>query len=622
MVHGRNCPGPAKAGGKEGRLTMAKKKASPQKDIAYENYAKGLDIIQQHPTFSPLIRHVRVSRNKGNLCPEKGWAVITQNGYLHVHPTRRGEPMEWAYVIAHCLLHLGLGHFQQKSDPIKWNIACDCHIAKFLYDMRLGKPPVEMQNRIDFHVSSEEKLYNGFAENGVPPSMTYFGTAGANCRDMIMPPERIDLSGHKIDWAACFARGLSMAVTSAVNVAAGKEPFLGASRNSQTRAAMAKNWFINSYPLLGALAASFTIIEDPLICVRMEVSVAAVNAYMKEIYINPSAGLDEYECRFVMAHELLHVGLSHHTRCQGRDPFLWNVACDYVINGWLVEMGLGELPKIGALYDPDLKGMSAEGIYDRMVMDIRKYRKLSTLRGIGLGDMIEKGNTDLWSTNDGITLDEFCRRCLLQGLSYHEEQGRGYIPAGLIEEIRALSQPPIPWDVELAKWFDNYFSPLEKVRSYARPSRRQSASSDIPRPRWVPAAGAEDGRTFGVILDTSGSMDRVLLAKALGTIASYSISRDVPYVRVVFCDAAAYDQGYMPPEAIAQRVKVKGRGGTLLQPGIDLLEKAEDFPKNGPLLIITDGYCEPLRIHREHAFMIPKGRSLPFLPRGKVFRFS
>jgi len=601
---------------------MAKKKASPQKDIAYENYAKGLDIIQQHPTFSPLIRHVRVSRNKGNLCPEKGWAVITQNGYLHVHPTRRGEPMEWAYVIAHCLLHLGLGHFQQKSDPIKWNIACDCYIAKFLYDMRLGKPPVEMQNRIDFHVSSEEKLYNGFAENGVPPSMTYFGTAGANCRDMIMPPERIDLSGHKIDWAACFARGLSMAVTSAVNVAAGKEPFLGASRNSQTRAAMAKKWFINSYPLLGALAASFTIIEDPLICVRMEVSVAAVNAYMKEIYINPSASLDEYECRFVMAHELLHVGLSHHTRCQGRDPFLWNVACDYVINGWLVEMGLGELPKIGALYDPDLKGMSAEGIYDRMVMDIRKYRKLSTLRGIGLGDMIEKGNTDLWSTNDGITLDEFCRRCLLQGLSYHEEQGRGYIPAGLIEEIRALSQPPIPWDVELAKWFDNYFSPLEKVRSYARPSRRQSASSDIPRPRWVPAAGAEDGRTFGVILDTSGSMDRVLLAKALGTIASYSISRDVPYVRVVFCDAAAYDQGYMPPEAIAQRVKVKGRGGTLLQPGIDLLEKAEDFPKNGPLLIITDGYCEPLRIHREHAFMIPKGRSLPFLPRGKVFRFS
>jgi predicted metal-dependent peptidase len=117
-------------------------------------------------------------------------------------------------------------------------------------------------------------------------------------------------------------------------------------------------------------------------------------------------------------------------------------------------------------------------------------------------------------------------------------------------------------------------------------------------------------------------MDRSLLAKALGAIASYSISRDVPLVRVVFCDAVEYDQGYMPPEAIADRVKVRGRGGTILQPGIDLLEKAEDFPKDGPILIITDGYCDSLRIHREHAFLVPKGNHLPFVPKGKVFRFS
>jgi predicted metal-dependent peptidase len=172
----------------------------------------------------------------------------------------------------------------------------------------------------------------------------------------------------------------------------------------------------------------------------------------------------------------------------------------------------------------------------------------------------------------------------------------------------------------LAQWFDNYFSPLEKVRSYARLSRRQSATPDIPRPRWVPAAGAEDGRTFGVVLDTSGSMDRELLAKALGAIASYSISREVPAVRVVFCDAVTYDQGYMPPEAIGDRVKVRGRGGTILQPGIDLLEKAEDFPANGPILIITDGFCDRLRVGRPHAFLIPRGRHLPFVPKGQVFR--
>ena len=244
------------------------------------------------------------------------------------------------------------------------------------------------------------------------------------------------------------------------------------------------------------------------------------------------------------------------------------------------------------------------------------------LRGVGLGDILERGGPDWWAQGDGVDLDAFYRRCLSQGLVYHEGQGRGFLPAGLVEEIRALSQPPIPWDVELAQWFDEYFAPLEMMRSYARPSRRQSATPEIPRPRWVPAWGAEDGRTFGVVLDTSGSMDRDVLAKALGSIASYALSRDVPGVRVVFCDAAVYDQGYMPPEAIADRVKVKGRGGTVLQPGIDLLEAAEDFPKEGPLLIITDGWCDRLHIRRDHAFLIPFGGHLPFVPRGKVFRIQ
>ncbi len=115
-------------------------------------------------------------------------------------------------------------------------------------------------------------------------------------------------------------------------------------------------------------------------------------------------------------------------------------------------------------------------------------------------------------------------------------------------------------------------------------------------------------------------MDRDLLAKALGAISGYSRSRDVLLVRVVFCDAATYDQGYMSPDALAERVKVKGRGGTVLQPAVDLLERADDFPPDGPLLVITDGFCDRLRVRREHAFLIPEGRSLPFVPKGKVFR--
>ena len=70
-------------------------------------------------------------------------------------------------------------------------------------------------------------------------------------------------------------------------------------------------------------------------------------------------------------------------------------------------------------------------------------------------------------------------------------------------------------------------------------------------------------------------------------------------------------------------MQVKGGGGTVLQPGVDLLEAAENFPKDGPILIITDGYVEEkIKIRREHAFLVPRGRRLPFAPRGKVFYFE
>ena len=87
--------------------------------------------------------------------------------------------------------------------------------------------------------------------------------------------------------------------------------------------------------------------------------------------------------------------------------------------------------------------------------------------------------------------------------------------------------------------------------------------------------------------------------------------------------AAAYDIGYVSPEDIAGRVAVKGRGGTVLQPAIDVLENAKDFPKDGPILIITDGEIEErLHIKHEHAFLLPKGKRLPFRAKGKLFYFD
>jgi predicted metal-dependent peptidase len=593
------------------------------KDRSTQNYEDGLNLLYGQPILSSLYYHASVIRQEGNLCPPHAWAIVTTNGIIHANPHKHGLPKEWLYVLAHCLLHLGFGHFEQPHPREReWNVACDCFIAKFLADLKIGAQPEEMQASSEPPSPTEERAYTLFCQDGIPEYVKKLGTAGPEGRDMLWEPVRLDWQGKKFDWQACFGRGLASAASTAIDIAAGVTTTFSHSSPSNSPAQKARSWFINNYPLLGALAASFKMIESMELCRRLDISVAAVHAEMKEVYLNPAAGLDEMELRFVIAHELLHVGLRHEVRRQGRDPYLWNVACDYVINAWLVEMKVGNIPRIGLLYDPQLKGESAEAIYDRIVRNIRYYRKLKTFRGYDKGDMMGGSAPEWWGTKDGMSLDDFYRRALAQGLSYHNQEGRGLLPADLIEEIEALSQPPIPWDVELASWFDRYFPPIEKTRSYARPSRHQASTPDIPRPRWVPPPNWNEGRTFGVLLDTSGSMERSILAKALGAIASYSIAREVPAARVVFCDAVTYDQGYMPPEAIADKVKVRGRGGTVLQPGIDLLERAEDFPKEGPILIITDGRCDRLQIRREHAFLMPAGADLPFLPRAQVFKIS
>ena len=323
----------------------------------------------------------------------------------------------------------------------------------------------------------------------------------------------------------------------------------------------ALRWVISEFPLLAALASSFKLIEDAELCRSMDVGIAAIWDETQEIYVNPDIKFTEDEARFVMAHELLHAGLRHTARRQGRDHWFWNVACDFVINDWLLEMKVGVFPdRLGLLHDPSLRGQSAEEVYDRIVTDLRWMRKLKkahTLNGRN-SDMLEGDRPPGWWNGDGVDLDAFYRRALAGGLELHLGSGRGFLPAGLVEEIRSLSQPPIPWDVELAHWLDQFFPPLERRRSFARAHRRQSATPDIARPGWICPDEERASRVFGAVVDTSGSMTRADLGKAIGAIASYAMSRDVGYVRLVQCDAAAHDGEVLKLLGICRRCILRG----------------------------------------------------------------
>ena len=609
-----------------------RRRPSAGQNPAAEARDTGSKTLAQHPLFAPLHRAAQITaRPENNPCPPNGWAVVSRTGQIHLNPRRRGTPQEWTWVIAHCLLHLGFDHLESTNSPgyeREWNAAACLAVNAFLRQIKVGRPPEGLgaQTPWDHLVGTagdEARCAQTFREKGLPEQLQAPGVGGTRSDLLWTPPAPVShwATGATVTWPQRLAAGLTRSVVAAVDVAGGATASLAGGPARKTPWRLALDWFIASYPLLGGLAAAFTLVEDADIARRNGIQVAAISPAAAEIYVNPLAPMDGTERRFVIAHELLHAGLRHDSRATGRDPWLWNVACDYVINGWLIQMQIADPPD-GLLHDRTLDGMSAEEVYDRIVTDTRRLRKAATLRGIGAVDVLSGRLSRPDERAGTVDLDEFYRRSLQDGIQYHTSQDRGLLPAGLIEEIRALGQPPVPWDVDLARWFDAHFAPIEPRRSYARASRRQSATPDIPRPgRYIPQEQL-DHRTFGVVLDTSGSMDTRLLGKALGAIASYAVSRTVPAVRVVFCDADAYDNGWMEPTEIASRVRVRGRGGTILQPGIDLLEKAPDFPADGPILVITDTGCDHVRLHRDHAFLIPAGTRLPFSPRGPVFKLA
>ncbi len=595
---------------------------------ALEACKAGIAIVAKHPLFAPMWSRVyeRFDHDR-TYVSSKGWLSIGNDGYLWLNAKRHATPEQWARMIAQALSALGFGLIRDPAPTpaLQWELAVLIAMMRFCDELKIGPLPEELQsfpfpqgNHADADALFRQMQAEGIADELYQWHMRYCG-GEQSCFHFSSPKKYYS---SPPDWKMLLADGLSNSVSLALEQAGGYQPS-DHSQYKMSAAQKARQHIMTLYPLLGALAASFDIEEDGQLCSQYDIAVAAIDVSIGKIWINPHARLQHDELVFVFAHELLHAGLNHASRRRGRDAELWNVACDFIINDWLIQMQVGTPPELGLLYDPQFSMMSAEEIYDALAQNMRQSRKLITLRGRAGGDILTEENESRFTDAEA-----WCRRALYQGLDRClYAPTRGTLPAGLIEEIRSLAQPPVPWDVALAEWFDEHFPPPEQRRSYARPSRRQSATPAIPRPAVMkPSEEERRSRVFGVVLDTSGSMDPQLLGKALGAIASYSLAREVFAVRFICCDARAYDRGWVPPEQLLHHFTLQGRGGTVLQPGIDMLNALAmkgDFPKGGPVLVITDGYCEDrISVAMEHAWLLPQGRRLPFVPRGKVFQLS
>ena len=393
-------------------------------EIALENLKTGV--------LGELLGRICVSYG-GRSMRSVDWAYASANGWITINSNKTATVKEWEYILSHCLLHFGFGHGlnDRENDPL-WHTACDLVITQFLKDNKLGKPPAEFDYPLPFPAKDEEAVYEKLQHADSITEFNRYSTMGSGKYDLINFSDPL-----YFDFRDDFAESLEVAMRKAIHTATGSDAF-DPDNDWKWPYNQIKAWFVSNYPLLGAIASSFTIITDPSVVARMDIPVAAVSSQLQEIYINTNTRMFNEQWKFVIAHEFLHAALRHDIRCEYRDPFVWNVACDYVINGWLVDMGIGEMP-VDALYEPEYRHLSAEALYDLLAEDMRRAQKLQS------GDIVY-GDEAFWDSLEGLSLDQQMRSALHRGLTYHENRGRGQLPGNFVEEVRSISRPPIPWE--------------------------------------------------------------------------------------------------------------------------------------------------------------------------------
>ena len=117
------------------------------------------------------------------------------------------------------------------------------------------------------------------------------------------------------------------------------------------RLSAARTRLILERPFLGAL-----ILYLPL-HVRRRCRSLATDA--RTLYFNPAyvLSLAFSEVRFMLAHQALHCALGHFARRGARLRARWDRACDYAVNGLLIDDGMKAPPD--AAWNPAYRGLSA-----------------------------------------------------------------------------------------------------------------------------------------------------------------------------------------------------------------------------------------------------------------------
>lgn len=310
-----------------------------------------------------------------------------------------------------------------------------------------------------------------------------------------------------------------------------------------------------------------------------------------------AGSLSDPELMFLYSHETMHKALMHMWRRGSREPQLWNIACDHVVNLALKKMGnsMLQMPKVGCA-DDRFRDMSEEHVYDLLLQEQEKNGG-GKGQGSYVGDLVEGGGrTQADAEIEIINIAEACRMAGMKD--------------GLIDLVLGQAgKSKVCWEEVLRSFVS---SNVRSGQSWRRPGRR-SESAEV----YLPTLRSKVLGSIVVFGDVSGSMLSIL-GKVVTEMQGIIDDASPEFTHVICGDTRVTSvKTFNRGERI--EVKTQGGGGTDFRPLFNEVDRQGWTPDCA--IFLTDTYGEFPAVQPGYPVLwgvIGAGRSDVRVPFGEV----
>ena len=324
------------------------------------------------------------------------------------------------------------------------------------------------------------------------------------------------------------------------------------------------------------------------------------NLYYNTQFFN---AMNNKEIEFVVAHEILHMVFDHMGRRDDRDPVIYNISADYIVNNTLVRDGIGTIPSIVKCYqDFKYEGWTSEEVYDDVYEQAKKngeefLKQLGEMLdehldaegdgGASDGNMSEDSNGNATSKNQPKYSKEEVKQIKDEikenMISAAQSAGAGNVPSAVARMIKELTEPKMNWREIIRQ---SVQSTIRSDYTFSRPSRKGQMSGAI-----LPSMNFEDTIDIACCIDMSGSIGEVQGKDFLGEVKG--IMEEFPDYNIkVWCfDTDIYNEEDFEANDGKDLLdyELMGGGGTDFMANWTYMKEKDYVPKK--LIMFTDGYA-------------------------------